>query len=296
MRNKITTLHYHLMLVPGIILLIIFSVVPMFGIIIAFQNYQPARGIFGSQWVGLKNFDLLLMYPDVRQVFANTIIIAVSKMVLGIIVPVVFALLLNEVKFVPFKRVSQTIVYMPHFLSWVILAVMFNNIFSFTGMANKLVEAFGGEPVLFMVSNTWFRAIIISTDIWKTFGYGAIIYLAAISNVDPNTYEAAAIDGANRIKKIWYIILPSISPTIILMATLSLGNVLNAGFDQVFNMYSPLVYQTGDILDTYVFRMGLQKLQFSFATSVGLLRSVVSFTLLVVSYRLAAKFAGYTLF
>ena len=296
MRNKTTILHYHLMLLPGIILLIIFSIIPMFGIVIAFQNYMPVRGILRSPFVGMKNINLLMLYPDVRQIFFNTLLIAVSKMVLGIIVPVAFAVLLNEIKFSFLKRSVQTIVYMPYFLSWVILAVMFNNIFSYTGMVNKLVELFGGKPILFMVSNTWFRTIIVGGDIWKTFGYGAIVYLAAISNVDPNIYEAAAIDGANRMEKIWHIILPSISSTIILLATLSLGNILNAGFDQIYNLYTPLVYETGDIIDTYVFRMGLQRLQFSFATAVGLLKSVVSFALLVISYKLAEKFAGYTLF
>ena len=296
MRNKSTVIQYHLMLLPGIIMLIIFSVVPMFGIIIAFQNYQPARGFLASQFVGLRNFRQLLSYPDVRNIFVNTIVISVTKMVLGIVVPVTFAVMLNELKFMPYKRAVQTIVYMPHFLSWVILAVMFHNIFSYTGMANKIVELFGGEPILFMVSNTWFRPIIIATDVWKSFGYGAIIYLAAISNVDPNIYEAASIDGANRMRVIWHIILPSISTTIVLMATLSLGNILNAGFDQIYNMYTPLVYRTGDIIDTYVYRAGLQRLQFSFATAVGLLKSVVSFTLLVTSYKLAAKFTGYTLF
>ena len=296
MRNKSTVLQYHLMLLPGIVMLIIFSVVPMLGIVIAFQNYQPARGFLSSQFVGLKNFQLLFTYPDVQSIFINTIIIAVSKMILGIIIPVTFAVMLNELKFMPYRRTVQTIVYMPHFLSWVILAVMFYNIFSYTGIVNKIVELFGGEPILFMVSNAWFRPIIVATDVWKSFGYGAIIYLAAISNVDPNIYEAASIDGANRMRIIWHIILPSISTTIVLMATLSLGNILNAGFDQIYNMYTPLVYKTGDIIDTYVYRTGLQKLQFSFATAVGLLKSVVSFLLLVTSYKLAEVFTGYTLF
>ena len=296
MRNKSTIRQYHLMILPGIVLLVIFSIIPMFGIIIAFQNYMPVKGMLRSPFVGMKNFNLLLLYPDVKKIFFNTIYIAVSKMILGIIVPVTFAILLNEIKFTFLKRTVQTIVYIPNFLSWVILAVMFNNILSYTGMVNKLVEFFGGQPILFMVSNTWFRTIIIGSDVWKTFGYGAIVYLAAISNVDPNIYEAAAIDGANRFEKIWHIILPSISSTIILLATLSLGSVLNAGFDQIYNMYTPLVYETGDIIDTYVYRMGLQRLQFSFATAVGLLKSVVSFILLVISYKLAAKFAGYTLF
>ncbi|MCL2058971.1 MAG: ABC transporter permease subunit [Oscillospiraceae bacterium] len=277
-------------------MLIIFSIVPMLGIVIAFQNYQPARGFINSQFIGLRNFQLLLAYPDVRNIFVNTIVISVSKMILGIVVPVTFAVMLNELKFMAYKRFVQTIVYIPHFLSWVILAVMFHNIFSYTGMANKIVELFGGEPILFMVSNTWFRPIIIATDIWKSFGYGAIIYLAAISHVDPNIYEAAAIDGANRMRIIWHIILPTISTTIVLMATLSLGSVLNAGFDQIYNMYTPLVYKTGDIIDTYVYRMGLQRLQFSFATAVGLLKSVVSLILVVTSYKLADIFTGYTLF
>ena len=296
MRNKSTILQYYLMLLPGLIMLIIFSIVPMLGIVIAFQNYQPARGFINSQFIGLRNFQLLLAYPDVRNIFVNTIVISVSKMILGIVVPVTFAVMLNELKFMAYKRFVQTIVYIPHFLSWVILAVMFHNIFSYTGMANKIVELFGGEPILFMVSNTWFRPIIIATDIWKSFGYGAIIYLAAISHVDPNIYEAAAIDGANRMRIIWHIILPTISTTIVLMATLSLGSVLNAGFDQIYNMYTPLVYKTGDIIDTYVYRMGLQRLQFSFATAVGLLKSVVSLILVVTSYKLADIFTGYTLF
>jgi putative aldouronate transport system permease protein len=262
----------------------------------AFQNFSPAKGILGSPFVGFDKFKLLFMYPDVRKIITNTVVIAVSKIVLGIIVPVIFAILLNELKSKTFKRISQTIVYMPNFLSWVILAIMFSGIFSYTGMINKLVEFFGGEPIMFMLSNTWFRPIVIGTDVWKSFGYGAIIYLAAITNVDPNIYEAAEVDGANRMQRIWHIILPCIRPTIILLATLSIGSVLNAGFDQIFNMYSPLVYETGDIIDTYVYRMGLEKLQFSFSTAVGLFKSVVGFVLLTVSYTLAGKFAGYTLF
>jgi len=296
MRIKSNEKYYHLMLFPGMVLLLIFSIIPMFGIVIAFQKFLPAKGIFGSKFVGFANFELLLMYPDVRNVILNTMIIAVSKIILGLIVPVAFAILLNELRSVQYRRVIQTVVYLPNFLSWVILAIMFNNIFSYTGMVNQLVMLFGGEPIIFMISNTWFRPIVIGTDVWKTFGYGAVIYLAAISNIDQNIYEAAAIDGANRWHKIVYVVLPSILPTIILMATLALGNVLNANFDQILNMYSPLVYETGDIIDTYVYRMGIQKLQYSFGTAVGLTKSVVSFVLLTLSYKLAEKFAGYTLF
>lgn len=294
--NKKHDLYYHMMLLPGMILLIIFSIIPMFGIVMAFQKFIPAKGIFGSEFVGLDNFRLLMKYPDVKQVIVNTLLIASSKIILGIIVPVFFAILLNELQTVWLKRTIQTIVYLPHFLSWVILSVMFTNIFSYTGMVNKLISFFGGEPVMFMISNKWFRKVIISTHVWKEFGYGAIIYIAAMTNIDPSLYEAADIDGANRWDKIKYITLPSLRPTIILMATLALGNVLNAGFEQVFTMYSPLVYQTGDIIDTYVYRMGLEKMQYSFATAVGLFKSVISFILIMTSYKLADKYAGYSIF
>ena len=296
MHNKPMVKYYRLMLAPGMLLLLIFNIIPMFGVVIAFQNFKPAKGIFGSSFVGLKNFQLLFMYPDVRQVIANTLIIATSKIILGIVVPVTFALLLSELRSLRYKRMVQTVVYMPNFLSWVILAIMFNNIFSYTGMVNKLLSLFGREPTMFLVSNAYFRQIVIGTDVWKSFGYGAVIYLAAITGIDQNIYEAAAIDGANRWQKIWFVVLPSIVPTIVLMASLSIGNILNAGFDQIYNLYSPLVYETGDIIDTYVYRMGLEKLQYSFGTAVGLFKSVVSFLLLAISYKLAERFAGYTLF
>lgn len=296
MRNKKNSLYYHAMMLPGMILLVIFSIVPMFGIVMAFQKYLPAKGIFGSKFVGMYNFNLLLMYPQAKQVFINTLVIATSKIVLGIVVPVIFAIMMNEVTSLRYKRAVQTVVYLPNFLSWVILAIMFTNIFSYNGMVNRLTGLFGISPKMFMVSNDSFRSIIIWTDVWKTFGYGAIVYLSAITSIDPNLYEAAAIDGCNRWNKIIHVVLPAMTPTIILMTTLSIGNVLNAGFDQVYNMYSPLVYETGDIIDTYVYRMGLQNLQYGFATAVGLLKSVVSFILLSTAYWLAKKLAGYSLF
>lgn len=296
MKNRREQLAYHVMVLPGLIMVAIFSIYPMIGIVMAFQKFIPAKGIWGSPWVGLKNFELLFMYPDVRNVIANTLIIAISKIILGIIVPVVFAVLLNEMKVKWFKRSIQTIVYLPHFLSWVILALMFQNIFSYTGMVNKLVEAFGGEPAMYLISNTWFRPIVILTDVWKGFGYSAVIYLATITGIDPQLYEAADIDGANRWGKMLNITMPALKGTIVLMSTLALGQVLNAGFDQIFNLYTPLVYETGDIIDTYVYRMGIEKMQYSFGTAVGLFKSLVSFILIVSSYKLADKFAGYRIF
>ena len=278
------------------IFLVIFSIIPMFGIVMAFQNFVPAKGIFGSKFVGLAQFRRLFMLPDFRQILENTLIIALSKIIVGTLLAIVFAVLLNECRNVRYKRFIQTAVYLPHFLSWVILAVMFSNIFSYTGIITQLVTALGGEPVMFMISNTWFRPIIIGTDVWKEFGYNAVIYVAAMTSIDPSLYEAADIDGAGRWKKIIHITLPGILPTIILMGTLSIGNVLNAGFDQVFNMYSPLVYRTGDIIDTYVYREGLVNIQYSFATAVGLFKSVISFVLLTTAYKLADKFCGYRIF
>lgn len=296
MYNKKNARYYHVMLLPGMIFLVIFSIIPMFGIVMAFQNFVPAKGIFGSKFVGLAQFQRLFMLPDFRQILENTLIIALSKIIVGTLLAIVFAVLLNECRNVRYKRFIQTAVYLPHFLSWVILAVMFSNIFSYTGIINQLITALGGEPVMFMISNTWFRPIVIGTDVWKEFGYNAVIYVAAMTSIDPSLYEAADIDGAGRWKKIMHITLPGILPTIILMGTLSIGNVLNAGFDQVFNMYSPLVYRTGDIIDTYVYREGLVNIQYSFATAVGLFKSIISFALLTTAYKLADKFCGYRIF
>lgn len=290
------TLSYQAMLLPGIILLIIFIVIPLFGLVIAFQNYVPAKGIFGSEWVGLENFEYMFLIPDSMQVFWNTIVIAVAKIIAGIIVPVIFALLLNEAKNVLFKKTVQTVVYMPYFLSWVILGSIFQTMLSLDGPINAIIQMLGGEPIMFLGSNDWFRSIIVITDTWKNFGYGAIVYLAALLAVDPNLYEAAAIDGAGRFRQLINITLPALVPTIVLMTTLSLGNVLNAGFDQVFNMYNAMVYETGDIIDTYVYRMGLIDMQYSLSTAVGLLKSIVSSILIILSYTLARKFAGYRIF
>ena len=287
---------YNIMLIPAVVLLLIFSIVPLFGLVIAFQNYVPAKGISGSEWVGLDNFTFMFLLPDSGQIFFNTIYIAVLKIIEGIIVPVFFALLLNEIYHRALKKTIQTIVIMPFFLSWVILGNIFINMFSLDGMVNQFLSLFGGEPIMFLGSNIWFRPILIITDTWKGFGYGAIVYLSALTSIDPCLYEAASIDGASKLKQITKITLPLLVPTIILMLTLSLGNVLNAGFDQVFNLYNPLVYATGDIIDTYVYRMGLVDMQFSLSTAIGLLKSIISLILISASYYLAKKFTGYYIF
>lgn len=295
-RTSRSQLPYHLMLAPGMLFLLLFHIVPMGGLIMAFQNYVPIKGLLGSDFVGLKNFQRLFRLPTFWNVLKNTVVISVSKLVLVTLAAIIFALLLNECRNLKFKRIVQTTVYLPHFLSWVILAVMFSNLFSYTGIINQLAGLFGREPEMFMISNQWFRKILIGGEVWKEFGYSAIVYVAAMTNIDPTLYEAAGMDGANRLKKILYITLPGIVPTIVLMTTLNMGKILSGGFDQVFNLYSPLVYQTGDIIDTYVYRMGLVDLQYSNGTAVGLFKSLISFVLLVVSYKLADKFVGYRVF
>jgi putative aldouronate transport system permease protein len=288
--------YYHLMLLPGIILLLIFSIAPMIGIVMAFQDYIPAKGILGSEWIGLGHFHNMIRIPDSKQIFLNTVIIAVAKIIGGMMVPIFFALLLNEARVRWFKSAVQTIVYLPNFLSWVVLGTMMTMVFSYDGMINHLLAFFQLKPIMFLASNKWFRSILVGTDVWKGYGYSTIIYLASLTGINPDLYESAALDGANRFRQIWHISIPGILPTILLLATLNLGNILNAGFDQVFNMYNPVVYKTGDIIDTYVYRMGLVNMQFSFGTAVGLLKSLVSGLLIVFAYKLADKFAGYKIF
>ena len=288
--------HYLLMLLPGMLWLFLFNIVPMFGVVMAFKNFNPGKGIWGSPWVGLDNFTYMFQLNDSWLVIRNTLTIAVGKIVLNLIVPLVFALLLNEMQNMKFKKLVQTVVYLPHFLSWVIMATIVIGIFGYKGVINHIFGLFGMDPKLFLADAKIFQPLVIGTEVWKEFGYNAVIYLATLAGINPNLYEAAAIDGAGRWRSTWHITLPSITHVVVLLGVLSLGNVLNAGFDQIYNMYNPLVYSTGDILDTWVYRLGLQNLQFSLATAAGLFKSAISFVLIVVSYTLAYKYADYTVF
>ena len=284
------------MLIPVMIFLFIFHIVPCFGITIAFEKFIPAKGILGSKWVGLKYFRQMFGMSNSWRIFRNTLIIACWKIVMNIIVPIVFSILLNEVRHNGFKRTAQTVIYLPHFLSWVVLSIPIMNIFAYDGIVNDLVRLFGGDPVMFLASNTWFRPILVITDVWKEFGFGTIVYLAAITGIDPALYEAAVIDGASRSQRMVHVTLPGMIPTIVLLATRSLGNVLNAGFDQVYNLYIPAVYETADIIDTYVYRAGLIDMNYSLSTAVGLMKSVISIVLILTSNRLAYKLANYRIF
>lgn len=297
LRKKLANWPLHLMILPGLLIVLIFSYGPMFGIVIAFQKYIPAKGFFGSEWVGLKNFRYVLSLPDTLEVLKNTIFIALMKIAAGLIVPITIALLLNEImaKFV--KRSIQTLIYLPHFLSWTILGgVLIDLLSPSVGIVNSLIGFFGFKPIYFLGSNDWFPYVLVATNEWKEFGFSTIIYLAALTSINPSLYEAAIVDGAGRLRQTWHITLPGMRPIIVLLATLSLGSVLNAGFDQVFNLYNPQVYESGDIIDTYVYRMGLISAQYSPATAIGLLNSVVSFVLISVAYFMAYRFANYRIF
>jgi putative aldouronate transport system permease protein len=285
------------MLLPGLVIILVYSYGPMAGIVMAFQNFVPVFGLWKSDWVGFDNFTYVFSLPDTMKVVWNTVAIALMKIAAGLIAPIVTALLLNEVRIKWFKRSVQTLVYMPHFLSWIIVGGILINILSPTeGIVNEVLSWFGVPPVYFLGDNRWFRFVLVFSNEWKEFGFATIVYLAALTSIDPSLYEAAVVDGAARWRQTWHITLPGMRPVIVLMATLSLGSVLNAGFDQVFVLYSPQVYETGDIIDTMVYRMGLLQMQYSVATAVGLFKSVVSLLLISVSYWLAYRFANYRIF
>lgn len=286
----------YLMLIPGVVLVFIFNYIPMVGNVIAFQDFKITKGMFKSDWIGFENFEFLFSYPDFWNIMGNTVFIACAKMILGLIVPIVFALMLNEIKWAPFKKLTQTLVYLPNFLSWVILGGIFATILSPTGVINNLLESLGLGNYYFMGDNDLFPWVLIITEVWKGFGYGSIIYLAALTGIDTGLYEAAAIDGAGKWKRLIHVTLPGIAPIVFVMAVLSLGNILNAGSDQIMNMYSPQVYKSGDILDTYIYRLGLEDAQYSLSTAAGLIKSTISAGLMSIAYYLAVKFGDYQLF
>jgi len=287
---------YHLMLLPAAALCLVFAYVPMFGLVMAFQDYKPWVGIVNSEWVGFDHFRYLFSYPDGKQVIINTLVISSLKLVFQLIVPVAFALLLNELRIMVMKRVIQTMVYLPHFISWVVLGGILIDILGTNGLVNRLLVFLGYEAIFFMGDGEWFRVTLIVSDVWKEFGFSAIIFLAALSNISPALYEAAEIDGANKWKQVLYVTIPSIMPIVVVVGTLSLGRILDGGFDQILNLYNPLVYEKGDIIDTFVYRVGLTNGQFSFGTAVGLFKSTIGFILIVISYRMAFKLANYRIF
>ncbi|GHT59969.1 protein lplB [Spirochaetia bacterium] len=286
----------HVMLLLPVLLVFVYRYLPMPGILLAFNSYKPRLGIFGSPWVGLDNFRLLLGMSGFIASIKNTLIIASGKIIMGILVPVCFSLMLNEINQPPLKRVIQTIVYLPHFISWVLLAGIITRILNPYGVVNQFLITMGMEPHIFLADKKIFPGLMVFLDVWKGFGYGSIVYLAAITGIDPNLYEAASIDGAGRWRQTIHITLPGLAPMIVLMTTLSLGSILDGGFDQIFNLYSPVVLSTGDIIDTFLYRMAFENAQFSISTAAGLFKSAIGCFLIVLSYKLAYKLTGYRVF
>jgi putative aldouronate transport system permease protein len=287
----------HVMLLPAVIVVFLFVYLPMGGLIMAFQDYKPVLGFTGSPWVGWEQFRFMFEYPDSKQVIINTLFIAGFKIISNLFVPFVFALLLNEVRIAFFKRTVQTLVYLPYFISWVVLGAILTDMLGSDGIFNQLLGSwFGINPVFFLGDGNWFRFTVIVSDVWQNFGFGTIVYLAALTGINPDMYEAAEVDGASRWKQTIHITIPCLMPVVIVVGTLALGNILNAGFDQIFNLYTPLIYSKGDIIDTFVYRTGILNGQFSFGTAVGMFKSLVGMIMIITAYRLAYKFANYRIF
>lgn len=272
-----------LLLAPALIWYVIFAYGPIYGIQLAFKDFIITKGIGGSPWVGLKHFQAMVNgAQDFHLIIRNTVVLSFYHIVFGFPAPIVLALLFNELRGEIFKRFAQTLSYLPHFLSWVVVAgFMFTVLSPSSGIVNAIIGWFGIDPIYFVGDPKYFRFTLVSTAIWKEVGWGAIIYLAALAGINPDMYEAAVVDGAGRLKQMLYITLPSLIPVITIMFILRIGHVLDAGFDQVLNMYSPATYSVGDILDTYVYRVGLEQMQFSFATAVGLFKNVIALALVL---------------
>ena len=285
-----------LLLLPCLLYYIIFSYFPMWGVLIAFKNYKAYIGFTGSEWVGLKYFKLFFSSPDMFELFRNTFLLGFYSLLWGFPFPLVFALVLNEVKILKFKKLVQTISYMPHFLSTVVVVGLVQLFLSPTfGFVNQSLQKVGFEKIVFLQNPSYFRTIFISMGIWQNIGWGAIIYIAALSRIDPNLYEAAMIDGANRFQKLAYITLPCISPTIITLFLLSTGEILGVGFEKAFLMQNDAILSTADVIQTYVWRQGLQRGNFSYATAVGLFNSVINLFFLILSNTLARRYSDTSL-
>lgn len=289
---KIHRFYYYLIL-PGMLYFLIFDYIPMFGIIVAFKEISPFEGvsaIFTSEWVGFKHFIRFMNSIYFWNVMRNTLFISLYKLLFGFPASILLALLLNELRFAVFKKVVQTISYLPHFISTVVLAGLTMMILSTDGgMINAMVVKFGGEPIHFLGSPDYFRSILVISHVWQSIGWGSILYLAAMTSIDPGLYEAARMDGAGRVRQAWHITLPGITPVIVILLVLSIGGLLNAGFEKVLLLYSPAVYEVADIIDTYVYREGLTKLDYSFATAVGLFKNVIAMVLILGANYLAKK-------
>jgi putative aldouronate transport system permease protein len=285
---------YLLLVLPCVLWYLLFHYYPIYGIVIAFKDYRFADGILGSKWIGFLHFQRAFRSAQFWEVMRNTIIISLLKLAFGFPAPIIFALLLNEVMHTMYKKVVQTISYLPYFMSWVVLAGLFKQFLSpSTGVVNQIMVALGMEPIYFLTDPRWFRTIVVSTSVYQGLGWGSIVYLAVISGIDAEMYESAVLDGAGRLRQVISITLPSMANIISILLIFSVSGLLTAGFDQIFNLYNPLVYSVGDILDTYVFRVGLVNMSYSFSTAINLFRNVVALALLLFANFVAKRFGEY---
>ncbi|MDF2921365.1 MAG: protein lplB [Paenibacillaceae bacterium] len=281
----------YLFLIPGCAYLLVFKYIPVFGIVIAFKDFSLVRGIWASDWVGLENFSYLFHSHDFYVVLRNTLLLSIYQLIWTFPAPIVLAVMINEVRHMAFKRITQTIIYLPHFISWVVLAGMVINFLSpSTGPVNHVIASFGFKPIPFLLEPDYFRTILISAEVWKGVGWGTIIYLAAMTGIDPTLYESAKMDGATRIQQILHITLPGITSTVIVLLVLQMGRILDNGFEQVFLLYNPATYEVADVLETYTYRIGLIDGRLSFSAAVGLFKAVIGFVLVLIANRIARLF------
>jgi putative aldouronate transport system permease protein len=287
----------YLLMLPSLIYFVIFRYGPLWNAQIAFKDFKPLLGVVGSPWIGFENFKTFINSFYFSELILNTVIFSSAKLVLGLPIAVILAIALHETALVRFRTVVQTIVYLPHFLSWVIMfGVLLMLLSPGNGLINQVLEEFGAEPIPFLTTPQWFRSVVVGSYIWKETGWSTILYLAALLGINPQLYEAAKVDGATNLQRIWHISIPSIMPVIVLVTLLRLGNILDAGFNQVFMLYSIPVYSVGDVIDTWVYRQGILQFEFSLATAVGLFKGVIGLALILVANQVAKRVAKQGLF
>jgi putative aldouronate transport system permease protein len=283
----------YIFLIPGILYLLVFKYLPMAGLVIAFKDLSLTKGIVDSKWVGWYHFETLFQSSNFYRILKNSLLLSFYQIVWGFPAPIILALMLNEIRHMFFKRITQTILYLPHFISWVVLAgIVMSFLSPSTGIVNHVLNTMGFESVPFLLKPEYFRTIIVSAEIWKEVGWGTIIYFAAMSGIDPTLYESATIDGAGRMRKMWHITLPGISATIVILLLLKLGNILENGFEQIYLLYNPMTYATGDVFETYTYRIGLQQGRISYGTAVGMFKALVGFTLIIMANSVSRKLSG----
>lgn len=287
---------FYIMLIPLITFYLLFHYYPMYGAQIAFKNFSIGKGIIESPWVGMKHFKSFFDSIYFGRLLSNTLLINILDIVFGFPLPIMLAIMLNEVRSSAYKRTIQTVTYLPHFISIVVLCSMIRDFTTRTGMINAIITTFGGEPILFLQEADWYRTIFVGSGIWRECGWSSIIYMAALSAIDVEQYEAARIDGATRLKQMWYITLPALLPTIVILLIIRCGKIMNVGAEQTLLLYNPSTYKTADVISTYVYRKGILDGNYSFSTAVGLFNSVINFIMLLTVNQFSKKLTGSGLF